>query len=183
MPTTQRILQLAPIAQYLAANYIRKRSLFGGTSISREQVRWIYVYNKILQKIYAEDPTYPIQNAANYLFELIQPYYYRAAYIYDGGGGGSVVPPSPTTIPTTIPTILDFIVDSNSVIATGDTSVDLSGYNYKGYNINFFRSGQPQYTTDPGDGSNYYSWNSYTAILTISGAAVAGEPMRITPVV
>lgn len=179
MPTTTRILQLAPIAQYLAADYVRKRQLFGGTSTSTLQVQWIYVFNKIMQEIYSNDSTYSMQNAANYLFELIQPYYYRAAYIYDGGGGGSVVPPSPTTIPT----ILDFIVDSNSVIATGDTSVDLSGYNYKGYNINFFRSGQPQYTTDPGDGSNYYSWNSYTAILTISGAAVAGEPMRITPIV
>lgn len=180
MPTTQRILQLAPVAQYLAANYVTKRQLFGGTSTSTKQVQWIYVFNKILQEIYSNDSTYSMQNAANYLFELIQPYYYRAAYIYDGGGGGSVVPPSPTT---TSPTVLDFIVAADTVIATGATTVDLTAYNYRGFDINFFRSGQPQYTTDPGDGSNYYSWNSGLAILTISGAAVAGEPMRITPVV
>lgn len=98
MPTVQRILQLAPIAQYLSAHDNEENKfLFGGSPASARQSDWIFVLNKVLQKIYDADNTYPIQDVANYLYELMMKYAFKAAYIYDGGGGGQVVPSSGVT--------------------------------------------------------------------------------------
>lgn len=100
MPSVQRILQLAPICCYLAADYKTKGILFNGRGASSQnQATLIYIYWKILNKIYTMNPSYPgLQAPANYLYELEQPFLFKAANIYDGGGGGSVTPVTPSGV-------------------------------------------------------------------------------------
>lgn len=100
MPTVQRILQLAPVSCYLAEAYKQKGVLFGGRGKSSDnQSTLIYIYWKILNKIYTLDPTHAgLQGPANYLYELEQKFSFKAANIVDGGGGGSVTPITPSSI-------------------------------------------------------------------------------------
>lgn len=114
MPTIERTLELAPVACYLAANYKDKKALFGGGSAaSANQAKLIFAVNKILKKVYDEDPTREgLQVVADYLFELIQKFAFKAANIVDGGGGGQVTPITPTAL--NYPLVLtgsDFEVD------------------------------------------------------------------------
>jgi hypothetical protein len=64
-------------------------------------------------------------------------------------------------------------------LATNDTSATLTAF--IGYNIDFFRGGISQYTTDPGNGGTYYTWDRTTGLFTLyNGAAGEGEQMRIS---
>lgn len=101
MPSIARILSLAPPSCYLASNYKEHGAVFsnGGGSSAKNQATLIYIYYKILHKIFSIDPNYPgLQSPANYLFELEQKFAFKAANIVDGGGGGSVTPVTPTSI-------------------------------------------------------------------------------------
>lgn len=192
MPTVERTLELARVGCYLADNNKFKSALFNKVAKNaKNQAILIYIYYKILNKIFTEDPTYlpaTQQSVANYLYELLQGFKFRAAQIVDGGGGGQVVPVTPAS--SSMPNPYDWIVaastSSFAPLADGDDTVTLDGTNgtrdFRGLNIEFYRGGQPQYTTNPGDGSTYYYWNRTTAVLIISTPAYTGEPMRITPV-
>jgi hypothetical protein len=76
---------------------------------------------------------------------------------------------------------IDWIVTPTSTpLATGQTTTILT--QFIGHNINFFRGALTQYTTNPGDGSVYYSWNKVTGQLQLLGTtpeAQEGERMRI----
>ncbi len=177
MPTTARILQITPVAQYLAADKVARGGLFGGTCDPKLPIT-IYMVYKIVKRVYDEDPAYSgIREVALYLYELIQEFAFRAAAIVDGNTGGQVAPPTPVALPD----VLDFIVSASSIIPTGGSSLTIDSY--IGYNLSFDRGGQPQYTTDPGDGSTYFSWNRTTgAFALLNGDAQEGERFRLTPI-
>jgi len=175
MPTVERILQLAPVCCYLSANNVAKKTgLFGGVVDEKNPINIYNVY-KILKHVYDKDPTYDgLQVRCDYLYELCKQYAMRAAAIVDGGGGGSVAPVTPTAGP--LPSPIDFIVSASSFIPTGGSSVNIP--TFIGYNLNLSRGGITQYTTDPGDGSSFYTWNSTTGDFSCSPAASAGEQFR-----
>jgi hypothetical protein len=76
---------------------------------------------------------------------------------------------------------LDFIVNAtDSPILAGQSTIVLP--QFIGYNLEFHRGGQPQYTTNPGDGTTYYFWNKVTGVFSIFGPAQLNEPFRIVPV-
>lgn len=191
MPTVARTLQLAPVAQYLYANAIAKGLVFSNGSVDPNRPITIYMVYKILKKVYDEDNNYPgLQPIADYLYELIQKYAFKAAAIVDGNTGGQIVPPTPGS--GTLPTVLDFQVDGSTVIPTGATSVLLDGTSgnpdFRGYNVDFVRNSVPQYTTMPLWDTTYFSFNRTTGLFTLlavgsaSAAAIEGEQFRITPI-
>lgn len=176
MPTTGRILELAPVSCLLAANKTAKGSLFGPPVDPKLPIT-IYMVNKILKRIYDLDPTYDgVYVVGIYLYELIARYANRAAAIVDNNTGGQVAPPSGITIPNAY----DFIVSDSSFIATGESSITIT--EFIGYPVNFSRGEMMQHTTPTEDGfTTYYSWNIVTGLFTISSPATAGERFRIMP--
>ena len=177
MPTVARTLELAPVASYLANARAGKGGLFG-PPVDPKLGILIFMIHKILKKIYDLDPTFESsqqRKVADYLYELIIKYAFRAAAIVDGNNGGQIA--APTGIVIVQP--YDFEVTADSFIATGESSVTIE--RFRGLNVNFRRGGISQNTTTLNDGSSYYSWNSATALFTIYGPATAGELFRIEP--
>jgi hypothetical protein len=175
MPTVARILELTPASCYLAANATAKGGLFG-PPVDPRLPQTIYMVYKVLKKVYDADPNYTgVQEVADYLYELIIKYAFKAAAIIDNNSGGQIVPPSGVTIPNPY----DFEVSDSSFIKTGETSVIIT--EFIGYNVNFSRNGVMQNTTSLGDGSTYYSWNIVTGEFAISSPAGQGELFRIMP--
>ena len=177
MPTVARILALAPVASYLANAKAGKGGLFG-PPVDPKLGILIFMVHRILKKIYDLDPTYEVyqqRKVADYLYELIIKYAFRAASIVDGNNGGQIA--APTGVVTVNP--YDFEVTASSFIPTGDDSVTIT--DFIGLNVNFRRGGVSQNTTNLGDGSSYYSWNIATGLFTIYPAATAGELFRIEP--
>ena len=98
MPTISRVLELTPVAGYLASNDVAKASIFQGGLIDPRLPIKIYFVYKILKEVYDADPNYEnLQVVSNYLYELIQKYAFKAAAIVDGNTGGQVAPQTPTT--------------------------------------------------------------------------------------
>jgi len=186
MPTVARILQLTPPSCYLSANRVAKGSLFGPPLDPKLPIT-IYMVYKILKRVYDLDPNYTgVREVADYLFELIQKYAFKAAAIVDGNNGGQIAPVTPGS--GTAVNDIDFRVSATTYIATGESSVTFDGTDgnpdLRGYNIDFFRSGQPMYTTPTPDGSWYYAWNSVTGLFQLLGTnpqALFDEPFRISP--
>ncbi len=177
MPTIERILQLAPVCSYLSNNEKAKGNLFkNGTPTNiKNQATLIYIYWKILNKIYTLDPTYPgLQAPANYLYELEQKWAFKAASIVDGGGGGSIAPITPTVRPSRI----EFYVSAGSYIPTDGTTVQLP-FSWKGWDMELDRNGVPQstLTTEP----SYFVYTIATRTLVISPAVVDGELIALIP--
>lgn len=179
MPTVGRILQLAPVAQYLASNRVSKGTIFGNQILDPLLPNKIFMVYKILKRVYDIDQTFQSTQqrvVADYLYELIQKFAFKAAAIVDNNTGGQIVVPTGSTTPNA----LDFEVSASSFIVTGASSVTIP--QYRGYNIvNFSRNGIWQNTTSLGDGSSYYAWNSVTGLFSIFPAASADELFRITP--
>lgn len=147
--------------------------------IERKTVEW---YNS--QTTIDADILYQI---SNWLFSLEGIYGLEAQFV-DGGSGGIVAPT--TTASTTLPDPIDWTVSatasSTAPLADGEASVTLNGTNgmpnLRGYNVEFTRNNATQNTTDPGDGSTYYSWNRTTGVFALlNGAAYTGEKLRILP--
>lgn len=182
MPTIARVLEIAPVGCYLAANYREKGKLFNyGRPSSINQSHLIYAIYKVLNTAYTNDPTRDgLQEVSDYLYELLQKFAFRAAQIVDGGGGGQVTPITPEGA-NTMPNPLDFIVNSTDTpILAGESSIFIP--QFVGWDIGFNRGGQPQYTTNPGDGTTYYYWNKLTGLFTMYTAANLGEQLRIFPI-
>lgn len=176
MPTVARILQITPMAIVLSSNSVAKGSLFNGGVVDPKRPITIYMVYKILKRVYDEDPNYTgVRVVADYLYELITKWAFKAAAIVDGNTGGQIAPPSGIVVPNPY----DFEVEASSFIPTGDDSVTIS--QFIGYNVNFSRGGIMQNTTNLGDGSSYYSWNIVTGLFTIFPAATEGELFRIMP--
>ena len=184
MPTTARTLEIAPVCGYLASRDVQKGLAFNGEFLDPRTPILIYYVYKVLNLIYTQDSTYSgVVAVGNYLYALCSPWYFEAEAIVDGGGGGQIpgITPGGTTV-----NALDFEVTASSIIPTGGTTLLLDGTNdnpdWRGIAIvNLSRDGIWQNTTNLGLGYSYYSWNSYSGLLTISGAATAGELIRITP--
>lgn len=177
MPTIARILELAPVCSYLANNEKAKGNLFKGTTPKniKNQATLIYIYWKILNKIYTLDPTYPgLQAPANYLFELEQRWAFKAASIVDGGGGGQIAPITPTVRPSRI----EFEGSPTTFIPEGETTVQLP-ISWAGWDVELERSNVPQSTlsTQP----MYFTYVISTRILTLSVAVQPGELIAIIP--
>ena len=186
MPTTAVIIENAPIACVLAGNDVAKGNLFGGT-LDPNLPKTIFAFQYVLKKIYDIDPDYPgLRWAALRLWELCGKYGIRA-YAYTGGTGiiGGITPSY--NLPNVIDWIVSGVVASGTEpIPTGASTALLNGTNgfpdFRGYNIDYVRGGYPQYTTNPGDGSSYFSWNRVTGLFQIFDVAILGEQMRITPI-
>lgn len=173
MPTVSTIVSIRPIAQYLAQIDIPRKGLYGG-GVTIDLPRKIYLIGKSVQRIFENDPSNStLTDTANYLYTLLGGYGQKALAIEQIAGTVSpIVPPAGS-----LPLPLDFIVSGSTIIATGQSTINLSAF--IGYDINFNRGGQPQYTTNPGDGTTYYSWNKVTGDFTTFGAAQPGEQFRI----
>ena len=172
MPSPFQVDQINDVSAYLAANDIAKGQLFGSKRIDSQLPLTLYMEGKALAwglEYTADD----LQAVSNYVYAMD----YKSGYaqrIIDGGGGGAITPVNPG-IPA--PTPLDFEVDGSSFIATGVSSVSIPSF--IGYNVDFYRGGISQNTTDLGDGSSYFGWGIESGIFSISPAAQAGELFRI----
>ena len=159
----------------LSSLYVDKKAMYGGTVIKPVPPLLITIITDALRWATAETAA-DQRSVVNYLYWLCGRFGLEAQNIISGPGGGTVIPGAVTSLPYP----LDFLVDGSSFISTGETTSTISLF--VGYNIEFDRGGQPQYTTDPGDGSTYYSWNRATgAFALLNGAAQLGERFRILP--
>jgi len=177
--TTEDIILWGKISQPLSAlDESKKRATVGSTVdtdlhiklyVERKSVEW---YNS--QATQDADILYQI---SNWLFALEGIHGLKAQYISNSGGG---IISTITRVSGVEP--LDFIVSGASIIATGESTVSLVAYGFLGYNIELTRGGITQFTTDPGDGTTYYSWNRTSGtLILINGAAQLGEQIRIFP--
>lgn len=95
MPTIEEIIDIAKLSQPLAANYIRKRGLYGG-GIDRKLPRLLYMVRKTVEHRFDQEPdddTLP--HTSNYLYALCAPFNLEAQRILNIGGGGSISPVTP----------------------------------------------------------------------------------------
>jgi hypothetical protein len=179
MPTVAQIVSLYPIAQYLCQNDIDDNGLYAkGVNVQLPQK--IRNIGDSVARIYNADPTdETLPLTANYLWTLCGKWGQQAQSVTQSAGSIPSITPS-----AGLPEPLDWIVSpTSSPLANGDTTVTFDGTgglpDLRGYNISFIRGGLVQYTTDPGDGSTYYSWDRTNAVFTISAAANTGEQLRI----
>lgn len=169
--TVQQQIDIGNASSIYAANGLRNGKRHGGLN-DVGLPTMIYVVREGLERLYDLDNTdEDLDTIGNYLISICKDAARAEANIV---GGGSV----PTISPVTPIAPLDWIVSASSTpLADGESSVVLS--DFIGYNINFSRGGILQFTTNPGDGSNYYSWNRITGLFQIVGPAQLTEQMRI----
>lgn len=189
--TIPEIIEMGKISTYLAANYVSKGKFWGGTIIkptpptlitmSWYALEWGYDNNSGAQT----DAS--LRDTANYCYWLYGMFQLQAQQIAGGSGGGSVIPtPSGGSLPNPYDWIVGTVTTADAPLKEGDLTITFDGTNgtrdFRGYNINFFRSSLTEYTTNPQDGATYYTWNRATGEFTLSTAAALTERMRITPV-
>lgn len=183
------IINVGRASTYLSANYTSKGSLFGGRVIKPTPPIQIAMVTDGLEwgNTGGAETSASLRLTANYLYWLCGRFQLEAQDVLDDAGGGSISPsPNTGALPYPIDWIVSGTASSTAPLANGETTVTLNGSggmpDLRNYNIDYTRGGQPQYTTNPGDGSTYYSWYRTTGVFTISTAAYTGEPMRITPI-
>lgn len=178
--TIQQAIDRGQVSIYLSGNDNAKGALFGPRiAAPGSPVTIAIITDALMWGLDGGAQTdQDLREMANYLVWLTGMYGQQAEFILDGSGGGTVVPVSPGA---SLPSPLDFIVDgSTTPIISGQSTLTIS--NFIGYNLSFDRGGQPQYTTNPGDGTSYFSWNRVTGAFFMSPAAMPGEPLRLTPI-
>lgn len=169
--TISEKIALAEINEYLITIAIEKKGLFAG-GINIGLPTKIRVIRESIQYRYNQNPSDETLIAtSNYMLSLC---YYVAQAKAITGNGGVIAPIHPVGNP---PNPYDFIVSASSFVATGQMTKTITAF--IGYNIEFIRGSIPQYTTDPGDGSTYYSWDKNTGMFSISIAAQETERFRI----
>lgn len=174
--TTQQVINIGRVSKIYAANGLGNGQLHGGLN-DVDLPRMIRAVGKGLEKLYAYDPTNEdIDTISNFLISICKDAAKAEANIV---GGGAL----PIVLGTTPPSPLDWIVSASSIpLATGDASCTLT--QFRGYsNLNFARGGITQYTSDPGGGATYYSWDSSSCLFQLLGTtpeATLGESMRIS---
>jgi hypothetical protein len=173
------IIEIGRASTYLSANYVSKQALFGGTVIKPTPPVQIAFVTDALDwgNSGGAQTEASLRSTANYLYWLCGLFQLQAQRIISGPGGGSV---TPTPSGGALPNPYDFIVSGSSFIAEGVSTINIPLF--IGYNVSFDRGGQPQYTTDPGNGGSFFSWNRVTGDFSISPAAFEGEQFRITPI-
>lgn len=187
------IIELGKVSTYLSLNYTDKSALFKGGAVMRPlppnliTMSW-YALEWGLDGGAQTDAS--LRQTGNYCYWIYGKFQLEAQRIINGsgGGGGSVVPtPTPSAMLNPYDWRVGTITTADAPLKVGDTTVTLDGTNgtrdFRGYNIEFYRGSQPDYTTNPQDGSVFYSWNRTTGVFTLlNGAAQLDEPMRISPV-
>lgn len=179
MPTVSQIIQIAEVSQYLSGNDIAKSGLYGGGQLLNLP-RILYMVRKNVQWMNNLDSgDDSLTSTSNYLYSLCNRYAFKAQNILDISSGGTIAPVTPSS--GSLPNPYDFLVSAISFIATGESTINIP--EFIGYNVSFDRNGQPQYTTDPGDGTTYFGWNRVTGDFTLyNGVAQDTERFRITPI-
>ncbi len=179
------LINWGKISQPLARYGEAKKKGTIGASVDEDLDIKLYITRKDVEYEYDQDSTSENLFAmGNYFLTLMGIYLFQAQQAT--GSGGSI---SPLTPDVSIPGDIDFIVDGSTLIVTGASSVYLNGAggrpDLRGYEVDFARNGTVQYTTNPGDGSQYYSWNMVTGLFQLlplsGGEALVGDKMRIMP--
>lgn len=181
--TTQEQIDIGHICQVLAANELKggKRH---GASLDKRLPNLLNMTTDTLEDLLAIDPTSAdLVPIGNYLVSISKGYPRAINYQRSGGSVAS-------TVSITTATPLDWKVSATATaiapLATGESTVTFDGTlgfpDLRGFNMDFFRGGQPQYTTNPGDGTTYYYWNKVSGVFIIYGAAQLNEQMRISPI-
>lgn len=98
--TVTEIIEVAKVSQYLSANEIQKKGLFGG-GIDGLLPTKIYNIRKSVEWLNTLDNTdTTLVATANYLLSLCGMYALEAENIIGIGGGGSIAPVTPVVTPT-----------------------------------------------------------------------------------
>lgn len=188
--TADDIITWGKISQpYSILNETKKKAV-SGASVDLDHHIKLYVERKSVEWYNDQDTIDAdiLFQIANWLFALEGIYGIQAQFV-DGGSGGIVAPV--TTASTTLPDPIDWLVSATASatapLSTGQSTVTLDGTNgmpnLRGFNIEFTRGSMVQNTTDPGDGTTYYSWDRVTGVFALlNGVAAEGERMRILPV-
>jgi len=189
IPTISEAIARGRLSIYLCGNNNAKGRLFGKRLASPNSQVHIAMITDILSwgSSGGAQTDASLRNVANYLVWLCGKYGQMAQAIIDGSsGGGSVVPGGGIVVAFALDWRVASTATPTAPLAIGQTVITFDGTNgypdLRGYNIDFFRGGVVQYTTDPGDGSTYYSWNRYSGLFVVSAAAQLDEAMRITPI-
>lgn len=185
--TISEAIERGQISIYLSANENSRGNLFGRKIAAPKSPVTIAMVTDALNWGSSSQSEQDVRQMGNYLIWLVGKYGQQAQYIIDSSsGGGSVIPGGGITVAFALDWRVGASASPTAPLAIGQTVVTFDGSggmpDLRGYNIDFFRGGVVQYTTDPGDGSTYYSWNRYSGLFIVSAAAQLGEPMRITPI-
>lgn len=97
MYVVSEIINIAKISEYLCANDIAKKGLWGG-GVDLQLPNKIFNIRKSVEFVYTIEPTEPSLIAtSNYLYALCAPYSLKAAWIINNFSNGSTSPTSPLT--------------------------------------------------------------------------------------
>lgn len=171
MPSPFSTIQINDVSGYLSANAVSRGTLFGA-KLNPQLPLILYMEGKALEWGYQYSAP-NLQAVANYVYAMD----YKSGYaqrIIDGGGGGAITPVNPG-IPAPVP--LDFVVSASSPVETGDVTISIPSF--IGYNVDFFRGGISQNTTDVGDGTSFFTWDVASGTFSIFPSASEGELFRI----
>lgn len=92
MPSTQSIIQIAKVSQYLAIKAIEVNGLYGG-SVDRHLPRKLYLIRKNVEWLYDLAPAdTSLIATGNYLYSLCAPFSIAAQAILNVSTGGSIAP-------------------------------------------------------------------------------------------
>ncbi len=194
MPTilsVSDIIELGKVTTYLAANYVDRGNLFGGTVIKPTPPTLVTMSWYALE--WGNDSgnfsDASLRETANYCYWIYGKFQLEAQRIINGSGGGGSVIPTPTggSLPNPYDWIVGTITTADAPMKEGDESITLDGTggtrDFRGYNIEFSRGNINEHTTTPPNGEAYYSWNRTTGeFVLLNGAAQLQETMRISPV-
>ena len=168
--TVAQIMDIWPIAQYLAANDIQnRRNNSGAVDITLPQK--IYSIGTSVQRTYdadSTDDTLPL--TARFLYALCGKYGLQASVVMQTSGTVSPVTPNVPTVPYQFN-----VAASGNLINEGESSVIITSF--IGFNLLFVRNGIPQTTLTTE--SSYYSWNKDTGLFTITPSAILSELFQI----
>jgi len=168
--TVAQIMDIWPIAQYLAANDIQnRRNNSGAVDITLPQK--IYSIGTSVQRTYdadSTDDTLPL--TARFLYALCGKYGLQASVVMQTSGTVSPVTPNVPTVPYQFN-----VAASGNLINEGESSVIITSF--IGFNLLFVRNGIPQTTLTTE--SSYYSWNKDTGLFTITPGAILSELFQI----
>lgn len=125
--TVSEIISIAKVSQYLAANDISRRGIYGG-GVDNLLPRKLYNIRRDVEWLYELDPDdQTLIGTANYLYALCAPYNGKAALLINNSIGGIIINPI-TGVPANItPIRLQFVIgESGSLMNAGDTTLVLN---------------------------------------------------------
>jgi len=145
VPTTQDILLLAPICQYLALNDEGRGNIFRGGFIRKGLYRLIYIVRSSVQWLYDYSPSdSTLRKKAIYLYRLLSPYWSQAQVINNAGGTGVIVNPDNCVVSTVIAQDIQFTVgDVEALMVAGDNTLVLVYDHVLNASVGIDYNGQP----------------------------------------